>query len=190
MTMSLGARSRADTDADQHWVGSSPATRRALRVMADVRSGFGIVAILSLLALLAPGGARADGYAGGLHDTLGTGFSANPHQLRPAPGHDRRRRGNDSLSRLLYWNAVAIDASGLDHTPVAAGEDRVFGEQLGPGRASRAMAIVHIAIFEAVNAFTAEWQSFTKWDPPPPAAPMDAALRQPAHPPFASRAPP
>ena len=32
------------------------------------------------------------------------------------------------------WNRIAIDASGLDHTPVAPGEDRVFGEQLGPGR--------------------------------------------------------
>ena len=32
-----------------------------------------------------------------------------------------------------HWNQIAIDASGLDHTPVAAGETRVFGEQLGPG---------------------------------------------------------
>jgi hypothetical protein len=34
---------------------------------------------------------------------------------------------------------------------VAPGESRVFGEQLGPGRSSRATAIVHIAIFEAVT---------------------------------------
>src|SRR3954469_15738140 len=65
----------------------------------------------------------------------------------PAP-----QGGDPTRDRLLYWNRVAIDASGLDHTPVAAGEDRAFGEQLGPTRASRAMAIVHIAIFDAVNA--------------------------------------
>jgi hypothetical protein len=148
--------------------------------MADVRSGFVIVAIVSLLALLVPGGARADGYSGGLHDTLGTGFSANAHQLRQAPGHDRPRRGNDSLSRLLYWNAVAVDASGLDHTPVAAGENRVFGEQLGPGRSSRAMAIVHIAMFDAIAVLAGNYASYTGVSAAPGAS-MDAAIAQAAH---------
>ena len=59
------------------------------------------------------------------------------------------------------WNQIAIDATGLDHTPVAPGENRVFGEQLGPGRASRAMAIVHIAIFDAINAILGGYQSYT-----------------------------
>lgn len=54
----------------------------------------------------------------------------------------------DALHR---WNRIAVDASGLDHTPVRPREIRVFGEQIGPGRASRAMAIVHIAIFDAIN---------------------------------------
>src|SRR5687767_12067770 len=58
----------------------------------------------------------------------------------------------DTTVRLRHWNNIAIDASGLDHTPVSAGEVRDFGEQLGPTRASRAMAIVHIAMFDAVNA--------------------------------------
>src|SRR3954469_7221242 len=53
---------------------------------------------------------------------------------------------------LHRWNQIAIDASGLDHTPVAPGESRTFGEQLGPGRSARAMAIVHIAMFDVVNA--------------------------------------
>ena len=47
----------------------------------------------------------------------------------------------DARSRLDTWNRVAIDASGIDHIPVAPGENRTFGEQLGPGRAARAMAI-------------------------------------------------
>src|SRR5438874_8669698 len=39
------------------------------------------------------------------------------------------RHGLDSLHR---WNVIAINATGLDHTPVAPGENRVFGEQFGP----------------------------------------------------------
>jgi hypothetical protein len=58
-------------------------------------------------------------------------------------------QGPDSLHR---WNLIAINATGLDHTPVGPGENRVFGEQLGPGRSSRAMAIVHIAMFDAFDA--------------------------------------
>src|SRR5438445_13020243 len=58
----------------------------------------------------------------------------------------------NALDSIHRWNAIAVNASGLDHTPVAPGETRTFGEQLGPGRASRAMAIVHIALFDSVNA--------------------------------------
>ncbi|MBI3245112.1 MAG: phosphatase PAP2 family protein [Deltaproteobacteria bacterium] len=83
--------------------------------------------------------------------------------------------------RVRHWNEVAVNASGLDHTPVALGEHRVFGEQLGPGRASRAMAIVHIAIFEAVNAITGGYQSYTGLPPAPPNTSMEAAIAQAAH---------
>jgi hypothetical protein len=61
---------------------------------------------------------------------------------------------------ILRWNRIAIDASGLDHTPVLPGESRVFGEQIGPARASRAMAIVHIAVFEVVNAVSGGYRSY------------------------------
>lgn len=78
------------------------------------------------------------------------------------------------------WNGIAIDASGLDHTPVAPGEQRVFGEQLGPTRASRAMAIVHIAMFDSINAIAGGYRSYTGIDPAPTAS-MDAAVAQSAH---------
>jgi len=42
----------------------------------------------------------------------------------------------DALHR---WNRIAVDTSGLDHTPVRPSENRLFGEQIGPRRASRAM---------------------------------------------------
>src|SRR5438270_470031 len=67
------------------------------------------------------------------------------------------RHGLDSLHR---WNVIAINATGLDHTPVAPGETRVFGEQLGPGRASRAMAIVHVAMFDALDAVVGGYTSY------------------------------
>src|SRR5205823_4050171 len=81
-------------------------------------------------------------------------------------------------------NQVAVDASGLDHTHPAPGENRVFGEQLGPCRASRAMAIVHIAIFDAVNAVTGGYyHSYTGLAPAP--VPVhtstNAAIAQAAH---------
>src|SRR2546423_11061790 len=59
---------------------------------------------------------------------------------------------------IAHWNQVAVDASGLDHTPVAVGDPRVFGEQLGPVRAARAIAIVHIAVFDSVNAVIGGFQ--------------------------------
>src|SRR5204863_3954625 len=68
------------------------------------------------------------------------------------------RQGVDSLHR---WNVIAINASGLDHTPVAPGENRVFGEQLGPGRSSRAMAIVHVATFDVLDAVVGGYTSYT-----------------------------
>jgi hypothetical protein len=49
-----------------------------------------------------------------------------------------------------HWNHVAINASGFDHS-VLGGK-----EQLGPVRAARAEAIVHVAIFDAVNAATGQ----------------------------------
>jgi PAP2 superfamily protein len=82
---------------------------------------------------------------------------------------------------VRHWNEIAIDATGLDHTPVAPGENRVFGEQLGPGRASRAMAIIHLAIFDAVNAIEGGYNSYTGVGPAPFGTSMKAAIAQAAH---------
>jgi hypothetical protein len=65
------------------------------------------------------------------------------------------------LASVLRWNSIAIDASGLDHTPSQPGEDRVFGEAVGPGRASRAIAIVHIAMFDALTSIHGGYRSYT-----------------------------
>jgi hypothetical protein len=86
-----------------------------------------------------------------------------------------------AADRLRHWNQIAIDASGLDHTPLEAGEDRVFGEQLGPGRASLAIAIVHIAVHDAVNAIVGRYATYTGLRRAPAGASLEAALAQAAH---------
>ncbi len=86
-----------------------------------------------------------------------------------------------STSWVQHWNHVAIDASGLDHTPVAPGENRVFGEQVGPGRSSRAMAIVHIAIFDAIVAVRGGYESYTGLPRVQGRTSLKAAIAQASH---------
>src|SRR5258708_5218169 len=93
------------------------------------------------------------------------------------------RRGLDPIRR---WNQIAINASGLDHTPPAPGENRIFQQQFGPGRASRAMAIVHIAMFDAVNALVGEYRSYTGVQSPHGAVSLQAAISQAAHDPLSA----
>src|SRR5207253_11517348 len=52
----------------------------------------------------------------------------------------------NALDSIHRWNAIAINASGLDHTPVAPGVIGAFGEHLGPSFFSRVMAIVPSAV--------------------------------------------
>jgi hypothetical protein len=105
----------------------------------------------------------------------------NPNQIsriprRPPP------HGENALERLKHWNEIAVNASGLDHTPVPSGDPRVFGEQLGPGRSSRAMAIVHIAIFDAIAAISGGYRTYTGLPPTRrPQASMDAAIAEAAY---------
>jgi hypothetical protein len=88
----------------------------------------------------------------------------------------------DTPSRILqHWNTVAIDAGGVAHTPVEPGENRRFGEQLGPGRQARALAIVHIAIHDAVNAIVGKYTTYTGIGRASTIASVDAAMAQAAH---------
>ncbi|HZB45111.1 MAG TPA: hypothetical protein VE360_07700, partial [Pyrinomonadaceae bacterium] len=97
------------------------------------------------------------------------------------PTRPKHPSPHDTLSRLRHWNEVAVNSSGLDHTPVPAGDPRLFGEQLGPARSSRAIAIVHIAIFEAVNAIKGGYRSYVGVPRVSPGASVDAAISQAAH---------
>ncbi len=89
--------------------------------------------------------------------------------------------GSSALLRVIHWNSIAIDASGLDHTPVPPGDPRIFGEQLGPGRSARAIAIVHIAVFDAINAIEGRYESFTGIPRANNNTSVDSAIAQAAH---------
>jgi hypothetical protein len=60
------------------------------------------------------------------------------------------------LFHLIQWHAFSLELTALDHTTMQPGPneppDPLFAEQYGPHRASRALAIIHLAMFEAVNA--------------------------------------
>jgi len=127
-----------------------------------------------LLLFVISSTAFAAGPAGTFRDVYGPKFHP-----QPSPSSNKNpKAANDVVHR---WNQIAIDATGLDHTPVAPGEHRTFGEQLGPGRASRAMAIVHIAIFDTINAILGGYQSYTGIDSAPHPVSTVAAVAQAAH---------
>src|SRR5207248_2035660 len=127
-------------------------------------------AIFLALCLSLSNNARATSFS----DFFGPRFSS----AQTARTNQSPKNALDSIHR---WNQIAIDASGLDHTPLALGEVRTFGEQLGPGRASRAMAIVHIAIFDSINAVLGGYQSYSGIQPVKPPVSLDAAVAQAAH---------
>jgi hypothetical protein len=80
----------------------------------------------------------------------------NPLLEEVAAGEDR------DIAQVIFWNEVALRLTANDHTPVPPGSDldtQPF-EQLGPARTSRAMAIVHIAVFEAINAVYRKYVSY------------------------------
>ena len=86
-----------------------------------------IAASLAIL-LLAAGGARADGLRD-VRDLLGPRFEASRHQ-HPHPLPTPPTPGTDAVRR---WNRIAIDASGLDHTPRGARRDARLRRAARPG---------------------------------------------------------
>lgn len=96
--------------------------------------------------------------------------------------HRLPRVPKDAFDRYMMWNEIALDTTAIDHTPVAEGEVRTgYAEQFGPHRASRAMAIVHIAMFEAVNAVTHKFHSYAHVAPTDERLSLDRAIIQSAH---------
>ncbi len=130
-----------------------------------------VLLMLEALAAAAP----AQDAERSVESIFGPGFE------RSGRNPDRPIRPRRSVDVVRRWSQIAVDTSGLDHTPVSPGESRVYGEQLGPGRSSRAMAIVHIAIFDAVNAIAGGYESYTGLPRARRGASLEAAVAKAAH---------
>lgn len=89
--------------------------------------------------------------------------------------------------RVLAWNQIALDAILIDHTPnlpQLPGSNvpgANAGSQRGPTRTGRAMAIVHAAIYDAVNAIDQGHTPYLVQTPYAGTASIDAAIAQAAH---------
>jgi hypothetical protein len=89
--------------------------------------------------------------------------------------------GPNPTKRLAYWNEIALRAIAVDHTPPFTGGAAVAAEQLGPTRTSRVLAIVHIAIYDALNAICKRYPGYSGALPAFENSSFDAAIAQAAH---------
>lgn len=88
------------------------------------------------------------------------------------------RRALLSGDAILDWNAVALQAVADDHTPSVV----AHADEGGPTRTSRALAIVHAAMFDAFNGIDGSCAPYLKNLPAAPkGASCDAAVAQAAH---------
>ena len=76
---------------------------------------------------------------------------------------------------ILNWNAIAIEVNRVSYS----GE--VVNDQPGPTRSSRALAIVHAAMFDAWNSITAKYTEYLVKAPDGKGASAVAAVAQAAH---------
>jgi hypothetical protein len=78
---------------------------------------------------------------------------------------------------ILVWNQVALDAVANDHT---SSPQKI--NQRGPTRTARALAIVHVAMFDAFNVIARAFTPYLKDLPPAPSgASKEAAIAQSAY---------
>src|SRR5438876_12224380 len=122
--------------------------------------------MLSMLVLTFTLSVFADSPPDTLRETFGARYQSHLQELR-APGPTK---GLDSVHR---WNRIAIDATGFDHANAR--------EQLGPGRASRAMAIAHIAMFDTIVAVIGDYESYTGVQAAAGPLSLEAAISQAEH---------
>jgi len=79
--------------------------------------------------------------------------------------------GEDLAKRVKLWHTVALDTSALDHTLDADPnfEPGTPGfatpSQGGPTRTSRALAMVQIAVFDALNSIERRYMSYANYSP-------------------------
>lgn len=90
-------------------------------------------------------------------------------------------KSDKRTSWIVRWNEIAITASGRDHTPPKANDNWKLGQQMGPTRSSRALAIVHIAMYDAIMSINPRYTNYLDTPRSPSNASMKAAIAQAAH---------
>src|SRR5262245_41481530 len=81
-----------------------------------------------------------------------------------------------AVDPILEWNAVALEANRISYS------GGVVNDQLGPTRSSRALAIVHVAMFDAWNSIHVDYTPYLIKAPSAYRAADDtAAVAQAAH---------
>ncbi|MEL7129458.1 MAG: chloroperoxidase [Pseudomonadota bacterium] len=86
----------------------------------------------------------------------------------------------DTRDRVFFWHSVALDTVAIDHTPDAATDEAPL-ENGGPTRTSRALAMVQIAVFDAINALDPTFTPFNELSVRSGATSEDAAISQAAY---------
>jgi hypothetical protein len=128
--------------------------------------------LLPLSGLLAAGGVAASDTGPAYVTQAGT-RELPPRYAPPA--------GPNPTARLAYWNEAALRANALDHTPPYPGGTARPAEQLGPTRSSRALAIIHLAIYDALNAIAHRYPGYSANLAALADSSPDAAIAQAAH---------
>lgn len=108
-----------------------------------------------------------------------------PYQTQPGthaiPLRHLPPPGPAAVARLAYWNDVALRANAVDNTPSVPGGVPGTTDELGPVRSARAMAIVHLAVYDAVNAISHQYPGYSGTLAAFPDSSADAAIAQAAH---------
>ncbi len=101
--------------------------------------------------------AQSIGYIGELSESV---IQAGNLWRLQSVGYDDAYSSIDNLSeRVKFWHTVALDTVALDHTPPDY-DTPAPTNQGGPTRTSRALAMVQIAVFDALNAIEGDYVSF------------------------------
>jgi hypothetical protein len=108
--------------------------------------------------------------------TAGRQKQTRRHKIRFEQLESRTMMTGDSI---LHWNAIALDAVAKDHTSLNGNSPAA--EHAGPGKASRALAIVHTAMFDAINSIKGKYEPYLIKVVGASGANIDAAVGQAAH---------
>lgn len=140
--------------------------------------------VIALLALLPPAAALAQPAGGQFTGGQKIGYLGQTSRsamarnvLSRLTSQTEVREVASPADRVLLWHEIALDSVAIDHTPDPdTGEVAV--ENGGPTRTSRALAMVQIAVFDAVNSIRPRYTSYTDVGRARQGASIDAAIAQ------------